>query len=504
MCNARRRKSLIAWLVLLFMVFGPLSNGLAQDETGVVTLTVLHTSDEHGWLNPGTPSGSSEIRGGAANLVGWWREREGYDPDSTLILSSGDNWTGQSISTLLQGESMVDVFNAMGYDAVAIGNHEFDFGREVMQQRFAEAEFPYLSANIRDAETDALADFAQPYTIIEVSGLQVGIIGLTTISTSIDAHPSIVADLAFTDYREALEEFVPQMRSEGAEIILLLAHVCPGELGRLAQRMADEVDAMFAGHCHQLDAFEVAGIPILSSGAHFSSYSHLTLRYDPQAGEIVGTDYDVVTVSYVAETGNPVTADEDIAALIAQWEAELGTELTEEIGYTETGMVQRSPEMGNWVTDAWLWAFPNADIALTNWGGFRQDLPAGNISVDDIVNILPFDNSIIMVEITAQQLAENLHCCGGAVAGLTYQTDFGGVSMFLADGSDFDREATYRVLVNDFMYNGGSGYLFSEQDPNGYDTGVHWREPVINFTASLNTSPDNPLENFLDFGQRGQ
>lgn len=109
-----------------------------------------------------------------------------------------------------------------------------------------------------------------------------------------------------------------------------------------------------------------------------------------------------------------------------------------------------------------------------------------------------------MVEITAQEIAENLHCCGGAVAGMTYRTDMGGVFMSLADGSDFDREGTYRVLVNDFMYNGGNGYLFGEQDPNGYNTGIHWREPVINYTASLNTSPDNPLEDFLDFAPRGQ
>ena len=497
-------KCLIACGVILAIFAGVLSIGLAQDETGVVTLTVLHTSDEHGWLNPGIPSGSSEIRGGAANVVGWWREREGYDPDSTLILSSGDNWTGQSISTLLQGKPMVDIFNQIGYDAVAIGNHEFDFGQEVMQARFAEADFPYLSANIRDAKTGELADFAQPYTILEVNGLQVGIIGLTTISTAIDAHPSHVSDLVFTDYGAALEEFVPQMRGEGAEIVLLLAHVCPSELSLLALEMPDMVDAMFAGHCHQLDAYDIAGVPILSSGEYLSSYTRLTLSYDSESGEIIGTDYDVVTVSYVADEGNPVAPDMAIAALIEQWQAELGTELTEEIGYTETGIVQRSPEMGNWVTDAWLWAFPNADIAITNWGGFRQDLPADGITVEDIVNILPFDNSIVMVELTAQQLAENLHCCGGAVAGMTYQADMGGVFMFLADGGDFDREATYRVLVNDFMYNGGSGYLFSEQDPDGYNTGIHWREPVINYTASLNTSQDNPLEDYLDFGPRGQ
>jgi 2',3'-cyclic-nucleotide 2'-phosphodiesterase (5'-nucleotidase family) len=493
-----RLKHLILILCLLLFFTGATGIGWAQDGPGSVTITIFHTSDEHGWLSPFTPSGYSETRGGVANMVSWWAEDGAVDPDTTLILSSGDNWTGQALSSLLQGEPVVDVFNFIGYDAAAIGNHEFDFGLEAMRQRFSEANFPYLSANIREAETGDLADFATPYVILDVSGVQVGVIGLTTTQTGSITNPNVTGQLEFTSYVSALDEFVPQMRDEGAEIVLLLAHVCPSDLVLLASQRPDLVDAMFAGHCHEFSSRERDGVPILSSGEHLTAYSRLDIVYNTVSSEIEAMDADTVVVSYDIADGNPVEPDEAVVELVAEWEAGISMQLTTEIGYTEHGMSQRSPVMGNWVTDAWLWAFPQADIALTNWGGLRQDLPAGVITLNDVINIMPFDNTIVEIEITAQQLAENLYCCGGAVGGMRYSWGADGVYMTLADGSDFDRDATYRVLINNYMYDGGSDYLFGQQDPNGVDTGIHWRQPVIDYMITLNTSSDDPLEGYLD------
>ena len=163
-------------------------------------------------------------------------------------------------------------------------------------------------------------------------------------------------------------------------------------------------------------------------------------------------------------------------------------------------MERRSWQEANWVTDAWLWAFPGADVAITNFGGLRQEMVAGAVTVGDIVGLMPFENRIIDVELTGAQLAENIACCGGAVGGISYTAD--GTITFL-DGREFDPEAIYHVLVNDFMYYGGDGYLFSDQNPDGYDTGVQWRQPVIDWTVSLDTSESDPLENYLDPEPRG-
>ncbi len=244
----------ITLLLLTFLVAGIItlpSTTVAQDSDDVITLTIIHTADEHGWLEPTVPFGSDLTLGGAANIYSAWVENEGYDPDTHLLLSGGDNWTGPAISTWFNGASTMEVMNLMGYDASAIGNHEFDFGRDVMAERFSEAEYPYLAANIRIAETGELADFAIPYDIQEVNGIQVGIIGLTTLDTVTTTHPRNISDLEFTGYVEALEEFVPQMREEGAQIIVVTTHACLHELAPVAQAVPDLVDAMFAGHCNQ-------------------------------------------------------------------------------------------------------------------------------------------------------------------------------------------------------------------------------------------------------------
>jgi len=480
-------------MTLIVVVFALISQVImfAQDD-GLVTVTIINTSDEHGWLQPFIPYGSSEIKGGAANVSGWWLQNENYDPDNMLLLSGGDNWTGPSISTWFEGEPVVEAFNLMDYDASAIGNHEFDFGREVMEQRFSEAKYPYLAANIRYADTGELVDFAQPYIVIDVNGVGVGVIGLTSTSTPTTTHPKNVSDLVFVNYEDTLREFVPQMRDDGAEIIVVLSHACMGELTVLSGRVSDLVDAMFAGHCNELGSRMVDDVSVMGSGSNWHSYARLTISYDTVSAEIVEMEQSVVDVAYDTDDGNPVEPDAEITTLVDDWQRRVDEQLSVEIGYTDSGIARRSAMMGNWVTDSWLWAFPYADVAITNWGGFRQDISSGAIAINDIVGLLPFDNYIVEVEITGEQLLENLSCCGGAVGGTIYSID----------GEEFDPDAIYRVLISDFLYYGGDGYLFGEQDPEGYNTGVHWRQPVIDYTESLGTDEDNPLENYLDVETR--
>ena len=159
----RIRRVLFAALTALFFLAETL---VAQQGADTVAITIFHTTDEHGHLLPQVPLGSANTHGGAANVFAWLLEKEGYDPEQHILLSGGDNWTGASISTWFEGIPMVQAFNLMGYDASAIGNHEFDFGRDQMEYRLEEAEYPYLAANVRYAATGELAEFAQPYVIM--------------------------------------------------------------------------------------------------------------------------------------------------------------------------------------------------------------------------------------------------------------------------------------------------------------------------------------------------
>jgi len=468
----------------------------------VRTVTIFYTSDEHGYLEP--IQRGSDTLGGAANLLGTLRQR-GYDPDGsdTLLLSGGDMWTGPAISTWFQGASAVQVFNQIGYDAAAVGNHDFDFGQEVLLTNAGAAEFPFLTANVTLAETGDPPAFARPYAIREVNGVQVAIVGLTTTRTPHIVMPAYVEGLAFGDYAGALRSAVPQARAEGAELVVVVAHACPDELRALAPVAAELSTPLLAGgHCHTLENVEQNGVRIIGPGAHWQSFAQVDIVFDTATDQVVSTQAELVPVEYATAAGNPVTPDPGIEALAAGWKAQVDEALGEVIGYTETGIEIGWP-LYNLVVDAWLWTYPEADLAINNLGGYREAIPPGEITRADVVAVLPFENTLIDVELTGKQVMDNLLCCGGAVAGLTYHRAGARIIAARDDGSPLDPEATYHVLVNNFIYAGGDEYLFSMHNPGGYDTGVHWREPVIEWILAQQTSPERPLETLLDDTQRG-
>jgi uncharacterized repeat protein (TIGR01451 family) len=484
-------------------IFLPL---VARNYTPPIPITVLHTNDEHGWLQTFVAYGSPITEGGAANLMGRFTEIEGYSPDADgfLLTSGGDMWTGPSITTWFEGEPMVEVMNAMGYDAAAIGNHEFDFGRDALDERIAEADFPLLSANIYYTGTTTLADFATPYVIEEVNGVEVGIIGLTTVSTAWTTHPKNIGDLYFGDYEEALRREVPKMRAEGAEVIIVESHVCSSNLATLAEAVSDlDIALMQGGHCHGTFTGQVGDTAIIEAHWAMRAYGKTVLYLDQFTHDVTDYTHEVIFNEYITDEGNPVTPDATVQAIVDYWQAETDEAMGEVIGYSETGIARQSWEQANYVTDSWLWAYGTADFAMTNWGGFRADIDAGDITVGDIVGVLPFENRIMDCAITGAQLVENLEARHAAVAGFTYtyhEADDQTVidSVTLADSSPLDMNATYHVLVNDFMYLGGDGYLFYQQDPDAYDTGIQWRQPVIDWTRAQNTSATSPIDPLLD------
>ncbi len=473
-----------------------------SDET-IRTITIFYTSDEHGYLEP--TRDLSNTYGGAANLLSTLRER-GYDPDSddTLLISGGDMWTGPAVSTWFQGTSAVQVFNALGYDAAAIGNHDFDFGREVLRTNADAAEFPFLTANVTLTDSRDAPEFAQPYVIREVNGVQVAIVGLTSRRTPSIVMPTAIEGLAFGSYTDALRRVVPQARAEGAKLVIVTAHVCARELRALTRTAAElDIPLLAGGHCHTTDNIKINGVRVVAPGAHWHTFARIDIAFDTTSGQVTSTRAELVPVKYTTATGNPVTPDAGIKAIVAEWDTQIDIVLGEVIGYTETGIKRDGWPMYNLLVDAWLWYYPKADIAISNFGGYREDFPPGEITRADIVATWPFENVLVDVELTGQQVIDNLRCCGGAVAGLSYHWDGTGIVTELADGSPLDPDATYHVLVSNFMYYGGDDYAFSEQDPDGYETGIHWRDPAIEWIIAQESSPERPLETLLDNIARG-
>jgi 5'-nucleotidase / UDP-sugar diphosphatase len=451
---------------------------------GLHRLTVLYTNDEHGWME-GVSKGQ-----GAANLLGLWQKKEGYTPDGPfLILSGGDNWTGPAISTWFQGQSMVEVMNAMGYRASTIGNHEFDFGLEVLKKRISEAHFPYVSANLRYTRDNSTpSDLGiQPFTVIDTQSLRVGITGLTGYATATSTNPANIKDFTFMDYEAALREVIPQMRAAGAELILVAGHVCPDELEHLAGKVEDlGIQFMGAGHCEQPFSTKVGNIAIVTGESHLAGYGYATFEYDPATRA-------AAVVQYGIRDNQGGSEDKTVAEIVARWRKETDAQLDVQTGYLKQSLPRNSAAMRALIVETWLIGYPAADIAITNPGGMRDDLKAGPVTLADVISVMPFDNVLIQLKLTGKQVAQVLAFTSSPVVGGVHQQ--GGKWVLDKTGQPLDTETTYSVLVNDFMYSGGDGYtMLAEYDPNGYNTAINWRQPVIDWIRAQKSTPAEPLD----------
>ena len=460
----------------------PAAEDFAARETETLRrLILLYTNDEHGWVEP-----YGEV-GGAAGMSGLWRRQEQYDPAGPfLALSGGDMWTGPAISTWYKGESMVDLMGSMGYAAAALGNHDFDFGLETLRQRQAQAPFPLLSANIRWRADGASPDFLRPYAIRQVNGIKVGLVGLTTQGTEWDTQPSHVAELDFIAYAKALREVVPQMKAEGAALLVLLGHLCNAELRALAPVAAElGISILCGGHCHEETVESAEGVTIVQSGSFMHNYIRIALLFDTASGQVVELD-----ASLQPNTGG--RPDADLAEQVEAWHARMPAEMFQGIGYVGARIGWSTPQMARLVTAPWLAAYPAAQAAIYS-PRYVQTLPQGKITRAGILGMLPTDNLLVDIGLSGAQLVEAVENPRAMFGGLQ-----GAEGAYrLADGSPLDPQAVYRVLIPQALYDGGNHFTVKQYDPNGVYTALNWRDPIADWIAALNTTPSDPLEKHL-------
>ncbi len=456
----------------------------ATDSDSVREVTVLYTNDEHGWME------GMEENQSAANVFALWQEREGFTEDGPfLVLSGGDNWTGPAISTWTEGESMVEIMNAMDYDASAVGNHEFDFGLPAFARRAAEANYPYLSANTRWRENNNVpSDIGiLPYTVKTINEIRFGIIGLTTRDTPTSTHPANVARLNFIDYERALRETIPEVRNDNVDLLLVIAHVCIEELEPLIRATQDlDIAMMGAGHCNELEARRIGETVLLSGGFHFTAYAKASFTYDIASNDLLRTRFSTNDSAYDTESAS-------IAGIVDKWSSQTEEILSQPVAYLASPIERRSEELRQAVVNSWLLQDETADVAITNAGGIRIDLPAGEITVGTVVALMPFDNTIIAINISGAVLRDALENGSRPIVGGLQKR--GNDWLVTRSGQPLDDETNYRVLVNSFMYAGGDGYtMLPAADPNGFDTGTNYRQPFQDWLESQKSTASNPLE----------
>ena len=472
---------LLSLFICAFLLSGCLSGPTSDND--IQQVTILYTNDEHGWMQ-GMQAGQ-----GAANLYAYWQEQEAYSKDGPfLILSGGDNWTGPAISTWTQGESMVEVMNAMNYDATAVGNHEFDFGLEAIRQRTLQARYPHLSANTRWRDNGEIPEELGilPYTVKTVNDIRFGIIGLTTTGTRVAANPKFIADLVFLDYEQALRETYPHVQEHNPDIIVVISHICVSELKPLIRNTQDlDIAMMGAGHCNELVAERIGNTVLLGGGYHFTSYATIKFDFDANTKSLKRTRFR--TNEYVHED-----QDSTITAIVDSWAGEMDGILSEEVAFFATPLGRRDEKLEQLIVNSWLQFDPTADLAITNAGGIRTDLPAGRIDVNTIVSLLPFDNTIIAAEVSGATLLQALEEGGRPVLGGLDRIR--GQWIVSKSGQPLLQNQIYRVLLNSFMYAGGDDFgAIAEEDPDAFDTGVNYRQPFIDWLQARGSSSNNPL-----------
>jgi len=460
-------------------------DGIPLPVTQTDTVTILYTNDEHGWME------RDDDLGGAAEMMALWQQREGLTTTSPhLILSGGDMWTGAAISTWFDGESMVEVMNAMGYKAAAMGNHEVDFGMEQLQALSEEMDFPILAANLTEDATGDHPGYVDPFTVVSVGNREIGIIGLGNFYMPELVFPQYCEGVTYGDYETALETYTPEVFAAGADVVIVIAHISGSELSTLSST-AEELGILLigGGHTNEFIATVNNGVALMMANTALNYYGKAQIVFDDD-----GTA-SVLTPELVAN--NQSGSNATIAGIVASWSVQLDDILGTVIGYLDAEIVARSHTMSNMITDSWLESALIADLSIINTGGMRAAIPAGEITLETIVSVLPFDNYIYRVTLTGAQLTQYLDYCDGYIR-------YGGLTAIdgykFTDGSSIDPSGTYQMLTTDYYYFASQGEAvdLTVMDPDPYDSGWNFRDPVIDWIEGLGTTVDDPLDNYLD------
>ena len=485
-----------------------------QDLTGHIV--ILHTNDVHGAIGEYAK---------VAALKQAYQAAGAY----VLLADAGDFIQGDPTVSASQGKTAIELMNLAGYDVAAPGNHEFDYGYPNLKTLAGEADFPILAANVRYDNAAALGDQT---TFTTTDGKKIGIFGLDTPETATKAHPDKIKGVSFLAAQEMFDcaqAQVDALKADGCDYI-----ICLGHLG---------IDAESTGN-RSIDLLEkVTGIDVFIDG-----HSHSTLEEIKEATNGTGKVGDTVLTSTGTKLANvgmvdispdgtistsslatselTVTPDAKVAARAEEIQKEIDADYGTVFAKTEVALDGEKANvrtgetnLGDLIADAMLWQAglldEGVDAAVTNGGGIRASIAAGDITKKDINTVLPFGNTLYVVKVTGAELLEALeastYCTPEAiggfpqVAGIEFTVNTGAqfdtkelypgstygkpasinrVMIQTVGGEAFNPEETYTIVTNDFMGAGGDTYYAFKAASSGYDSGVPLDEVVMDYITS--------------------
>jgi len=454
-------------LVVIIILAAILSSSAQQKPDCTVRVTLLQVNDVYQFapVDQGT-------RGGLARLLTMKKAIEKERPN-TLFLLSGDTISPSVESITYKGAQMIDAWNTAQLDYSTFGNHEFDFGPDVLRQRMQESKFKWLVANVIDKKTGKPFGGAEAYVVREFDDVKVAIFGLTLEETKVTSRPG--PDVEFLNPCETARKLVAEIHARGIKTVVALTHLSMSEDKEVAR--CSGVDVIIGGHEHTLLESTSGGAPIFKMTADARELGQIDLNISKNTGAVQSIDWKVIPVT-------DKTPDDPEFAAINRKYGSLIKELSRVVGRTSVNLDARSAagrtqetNVGDFIADAFR-ASTGADVALMNGGSIRADeiISAGTLTRRDVLSILPFKNKVVKVEVSGATLREVLeHGVARSaedaepgrfpqVSGIRFTFDGrrapGSRIVDLSiNGKPLDEKKTYTLAASDYVaIDGGDGY----------------------------------------------
>ena len=472
--------------------------------------------------------GTSDLHGSLALLptfAGYLNNLR-QEKDAVILVDAGDMFQGTLESNSVEGKSVVKAYNALGYDAAAIGNHEFDFGpagptfiaepgedpRGALKERAKEANFPFLASNLKTKNGLFSFENVAPSFMKEIKGIKVGFVGATTMSTLTTTLAANVNDLQLIKIEDAINSEAKKLRSNGAQLVVVTMHAggecrsfedsknlesCRlGELGDVLSKIQKGlVDVVVAGHTHRAIAHEVSGIPVIQSYSSGKAFGRVDIELgkDSSLTKSVHPPQNICPDVSACEEyeGKKIVRDKGLERLVREANAQ-----TESISKQDLGVVleekfrrnfKEESVLGNLFADLILLARPKADVAITNGGGLRADLPKGPLTYGDWFRAHPFDNQFAFVDLEVSLLKKiirrNLQTSFGIllISGAEIRSKCDGkklnVELFKQGKKLFDKQKL-TVATSDFLASGTFTRAKIPKESITYERGEFMRDAM--------------------------
>ena len=509
------------------------TGALAQES---YTLHILHINDLHSRLEPisrfnstcsAEDDAAGECFGGAARLKTLIdQKRAELEGENLLVLDAGDQFQGSLMFTTYDGAAEGEMMEAIGFDAMALGNHEFNLGPAPLAEFVDMLSYPVVGGSLDLSRSDELGGKVEGALVLERGGERIGIVSALASDTAELSSPG--PNVIFKDEIDSVAAQVDELTADGVDKIIALTHVGLPDDERIAAAVPG-VDAIVGGHSHTylsatdpdrdgayptfVSQDDGTMVPIVQAGAFSKYLGHLVLTFDAEGNVIDATGDTILVGPDIAKDAALDARIQELAGPIEEMRSEVVAETTQPIDGERSSCRAMECEMGNLVADAMLdrVADQGITIAIQNGGGLRASIDSGEVTMGEVLTVLPFQNTLATFQLKGSDVVAALEngvsqVEDGAgrfpqVAGLTFTWDPSAepgnrvTEVMVAEGDGFvpiDPEATYGVVSNNFMRRGGDGYgMFATGGMNAYDYGPGLELVVAEYLA--NQAPYTPF-----------